>query len=184
MSAGPCTLCGGDHARSACPWAKPAADLRAVIVGIRTRPRPLTEAIPAIVAAAQVAADALEAAGAEIARLRRALDNRVPIDTAAELRWRVRELEAHLAEVEAWQAEGAAIFDAAHVGRPLLFAAFRTGVWWGERPWRKAPELPGCGDACDQGRRPCTCPRGADEFRQAADPAVESWHLPHLKKGE
>jgi hypothetical protein len=88
VSAGPCTLCGGDHARSACPWAKPAADLRAAIGGIRARPTPLSAVIPA----AQAAADSLERAGAEIARLRRALDNRVPIDTAAELRWRVVEL--------------------------------------------------------------------------------------------
>jgi hypothetical protein len=91
VSAGPCTLCGGDHARSVCPWAKPAAEVRYAI--IRTRAAP-----SAVIRAAQAAADALERAGAEMARLRRALDNRVPIDTAAELRWRVRELEARLAD--------------------------------------------------------------------------------------
>jgi hypothetical protein len=47
------------------------------------------------------AAMTLRAQHAQIAALKRALDNRVPIDRVSELHWRIAELEAQLADARA-----------------------------------------------------------------------------------
>lgn len=50
-------------------------------------------------------------------------------------------LYAHIAEVEAWAARGDSLFSR----QAARFALFRLGLWWADRPWRKAS--PDAGDS-------------------------------------